>query len=196
MNIPAIDHVSVETDDEQEAKMDKSAGVCRSCGSQALETVLSYGRGPLAELLIKEEDLEKPEPLFPLDIMFCSQCALVQIAETVDPSILYTDDYVYYSSVSRALVEHFASSAEQIMKRRSLNEESLVVEAASNDGYMLKLFVEHGIPVLGIDPAKGPAEVAQNAGVPTLCRLFDCQLATELRDQGRLGGCASREQRI
>ena len=85
---------------------------------------------------------------FPLEVVFCPRCTLVQITEIVDPEILYGEDYPYFSSVSNSLVEHFAESASELIKSQDLNSQSLVIEAASNDGYMLKNFVEHGIQVL------------------------------------------------
>lgn len=171
---------------EQQEQSTAAAHRCRSCGCAATETILSYGRLPLAELLLKEEELDKPEQLYPLDIMFCPQCTLVQTAETVDPEVFYSDNYHYYSSALPALVAHFTESAEQIITSQSLDEGSFVIEAASNDGYMLRVFAERGIKVLGIDPAKGVAEVANKVGVPTLCRMFDRKLAAELCSQGTL----------
>jgi hypothetical protein len=104
----------------------------------------------------------------------------------VSPEILFCRDYPYFSSVSKALLQHFGKSAEELIESRKLNSNSLVVEAASNDGYMLRNFMERGIPVLGIDPAEGPARAAQEAGVPTLCTFFSKDLARQLRkEKGR-----------
>jgi len=158
---------------------------CRSCGASELAPILSLGRPPLADVLLTEEELGQPDPHFPLDLLFCPRCALVQIAETVPPEVLYRGDYPYYSSVSDFLLEHFGRSAERIIESRRLGPQSLVVEAASNDGYMLRKFVEHGVPVLGIDPAQGPAEAAERVGVPTLCEFFDRGLAESLRGEGK-----------
>jgi SAM-dependent methyltransferase len=108
----------------------------------------------------------------------------VQIAETVDPEILFFAEYPYFSSVSRSLVAHFRESALELIERRNLGRNALVVEAASNDGYMLQNFAEQGIPVLGIDPAQAPAEAAERAGVPTRCTFFTKELARQLRDEG------------
>ena len=104
--------------------------------------------------------------------MFCPGCSLVQIAETVDPEVLFGGDYPYFSSVSGTLLRHSRSNAEELIARLGLGAESLVIEIASNDGYMLKNFVERGIPVLGIDPAAAPAAAAIQAGVPTLQDFF------------------------
>ncbi|MBD3217120.1 MAG: methyltransferase domain-containing protein [candidate division Zixibacteria bacterium] len=158
---------------------------CRSCGNSNLQPVISFGWTPLADGLVKEDDLEKPEITAPLDLVFCPECTLVQITATVDPEILFCRDYPYFSSVSKSLLAHFAKSAEYIMKTHKLGLNSLVVEAASNDGYMLKNFTARGIPVLGIDPADGPAIKAEESGVPTLNTFFTADLAKKLADEGR-----------
>ncbi len=156
---------------------------CRSCGSNNLQLIISFGRTPLADALVWKENLGKPEIFAQLDLVFCPDCTLVQITESVDPEILFCRDYPYFSSVSRSLMQHFRESAEYLIDTRKLGPESLVIEAASNDGYLLKNFVEHGIPVLGIDPADGPVRIAQEAGIPTLCTFFGKELATKLRNE-------------
>ena len=157
---------------------------CRSCGRPGLESIISFGRTPLADRLLTSEQLEEPELTSPLDLVFCPDCTLVQITETVSPKILFDENYPYFSSVSRMLLQHSRENAGQLIRSRKLNTKSLVVEIASNDGYMLKNFVERNIPVLGIDPAKGPSEAARKAGIPTLCKFFDKELARELQEKG------------
>lgn len=166
--------------------MNYSHLACRSCGHTELEPILSFGQTPLADALVIAEQLESPEITAPLDLVFCPNCTLVQITETVPPEILFCRDYPYFSSVSKSLLQHFGESAKDLIQSRQLDSNSLVVEAASNDGYMLKNFVESGIPVLGIDPASGPAEVAQQAGIPTLCTFFSKDLAKQLQEEGRV----------
>jgi hypothetical protein len=156
---------------------------CRSCGHTDLEPVLSLGQTPLADALLTEEQLGSEELIVPLDWVFCPNCALVQITKSVSPKILFGKDYPYFSSVSKSLLRHFRESAEELIESRELNEDSRVIEAASNDGYMLRNFKERGIPVLGIDPAEGPARAAQEIGVPTLCTFFGKGLATQLREE-------------
>ena len=158
---------------------------CRSCGASNLQRVLSLGTTPLADALPTKAQLGEPELRVPLDVVFCSQCSLLQIAQTVDPAILFCRSYPYFSSVSPALMKHFADSAEGLIAELGLGPESFVVEAASNDGYMLRVFHERGIPVLGIDPADGPAGVALAKGIPTLNDFFSAGLARELRNEGR-----------
>ena len=156
---------------------------CRACGARGLELILSFGDTPLADRLLREEQLQKPEITAPLDLAICPACSLVQITVSVSPDILFREEYPYFSSVSKQLLEHFGSSARDLIAERNLQTDSLVIEAASNDGYMLKNFVARGIPVLGIDPAQGPAQAAQKAGVPTLNTFFTKELALNLRDR-------------
>jgi SAM-dependent methyltransferase len=158
---------------------------CRACGHKELHLIVSFGRVPLAEVLLTRDQLNQQSIAYPLDVLFCENCSLVQLAEAVPAKILYRRDYPYYSSVSAALVDHFKRSAVDLIAARNLNSESLVLEIASNDGCMLRTFVEENIPVLGIDPAPGPAEAASRSGVPTLCRFFDWELASQLRHEGK-----------
>jgi hypothetical protein len=159
---------------------------CRACGYPALELVLSMGETPLADALLTKEQLRATEHIVPLTWVFCPNCSLSQIVETVKPEILFGREYPYFSSVSKSLVQHFRSSAEELIEVRGLTPENMVIEAASNDGYMLRNFVERGIPVLGIDPAEGPARAAQEAGIQTLHTFFGKDLALKLRDEDGL----------
>ena len=157
---------------------------CRSCGNKVLKPIISFGKTPLADALLKKEQLDKPELLVPLSLVFCPNCSLVQIIETVDPKILFCRDYPYFSSTSKTYVEHAKENAEELIKSRKLESSSLVIEPACNDGYMLKNFLEHGIKCLGIDPAEAPLEKASKAGIQTLCTFFNGELAHELRKKG------------
>lgn len=157
---------------------------CRSCGNKDLKPIISFGKTPLADALLKKEQLDKPELLVPLSLVFCPNCSLVQIIETVDPKILFCRDYPYFSSTSTTYVEHAKENAEELIKSRKLDSSSLVIEPACNDGYMLKNFLEHGIQCLGIDPAEAPLEKASKAGIQTLCTFFNGELAHELRKKG------------
>ena len=157
---------------------------CRSCGEQGLDLILSFGMTPLADRLITAEQLSKPEITAPLDLVFCPRCSLVQISVSVDPKILFCEDYPYFSSVSKALLEHSRRNALELIQDRRLGSGSLAVELASNDGYLLKNFAEKGIGVLGIDPAEGPARVAEKAGIPTMITFFTKELAARLRTEG------------
>lgn len=163
--------------------MNISERACRSCGQKNLKPILWLGQTPLADALLTKEQLGGFEHIVPLEWVFCPDCLLAQITEAVDPEILFCRDYPYFSSVSKSLLEHFRKSAEALIASQKLTSNSMVVEAASNDGYMLRNFVAQGIPVLGIDPADGPAKAAREAGVPTLCTFFGRELAAKLREQ-------------
>ncbi|MDH3601283.1 MAG: class I SAM-dependent methyltransferase, partial [Candidatus Tectomicrobia bacterium] len=158
---------------------------CRSCGSTVLTPVLDLGETPLADGLLRKEQLALPEMRYPLNVVFCGSCSLMQLRETVDPELLYCADYPYYSSFSPAFVEHAHANAKRLITRQQLNPESLIIEIASNDGYMLRHFAKHGMAVLGIDPAEGPAKAAEQQGIPTLCTFFTQKLAEQLRQEGK-----------
>lgn len=160
-----------------------SEGICRSCFGRKLLPVLDFGDAPIADRLLKSLSSEEPEPRAPLELAFCPECSLVQITHSVDPEILFCQEYPYYSSVSPSISAHFRRSALDIIQNRGLDSNSFVVEAASNDGYLLQHFVEHKIPVLGIDPARGPVESALNKGIPALCTFFTEELATSLKSE-------------
>jgi SAM-dependent methyltransferase len=157
--------------------MFKKVTNCRSCGSPRLQEIIHFGTTALADALLTKEQLSSFEIKVPLTLAFCQDCTLTQILEEVSPEVLFCRDYPYYSSVSNYLLDHFGKSAEYIIESRKLNSTSFVTEAASNDGYMLKNFVEKNIPVLGIDPAEGPAKVALEKGIPTMNTFFTRDLA-------------------
>lgn len=156
---------------------------CRSCGGTHLASLLDLGEMPLADRLLTESMLADPEPRYPLELAFCPDCALVQITCTVPPEDLFCRDYPYYSSFSPALLAHSRNNARALYESRRLDGDSLVVEIASNDGYLLKNFVEWGVPVLGIDPAEGPVRSALEAGVRSWCRFFGPETAEAVIDE-------------
>lgn len=158
---------------------------CRSCGSIAVRTFLSLGDTPLADALVRPADIASPEDRFPLAVAFCASCTLVQVTEEVPPEQLFVQNYLYFSSFSRSVLAHAREHAETLIQERELGANSLVVEIASNDGYLLKNFVEHGIPVLGIDPAPDQAAAAVANGVPTIAEFFNPDLARRLRAEGK-----------
>ena len=158
---------------------------CLSCGNSDLKSIISFGYTPLADNLLTSEQLASPEYTAPLDLAFCPHCGLVQITEIVPPEILFCQDYPYFSSVSPSLLKHFRDSAKNLIKTRNLNGDSLVIEAASNDGYMLRNFVAEKIPVLGIDPASGQVEAAIASGVNSICTFFGQELAQKLAAEGK-----------
>jgi len=155
---------------------------CRSCGNIELLSILSLGKMPLANALLTQEQLSQPEEVFPLDLVFCPQCALVQITETISPEKLFRE-YLYYSSFSDTVLRNAREVVDTLSARCELNEKSLVVEVASNDGYLLKNYREKGIPVLGVEPARNVASFAEEQGVPTVSEFFNLQLAEQLLRQ-------------
>jgi C-methyltransferase-like protein/putative zinc binding protein/methyltransferase family protein len=158
---------------------------CRSCGSVSVAVVLSLGQTPLANSLVSPEDLDKPEPRFPLDLVFCRDCSLVQITETVPPEQLFRQ-YLYFSSFSDTMLEHARGLVARLVRELGLGPRSLAIEIASNDGYLLQYYKASGIPVLGIEPAENIARVAvQERGIPTLSEFFGIELATRLSGEGR-----------
>jgi SAM-dependent methyltransferase len=157
---------------------------CRSCSSAPLVPFLSLGMTPIANSLVSEAELGQLEAMYPLGLAFCAACTLVQLFYELPADAIFTGDYPYYSSFSDTVVDHARQHARELIRSRALDERSLVVEIGSNDGYMLRNFAEAGIPVLGIDPAPGPAAAARAAGVPTEEAFFDADMAARLRAEG------------
>jgi len=140
---------------------------------------------PLANALLTAEQLHQPEPTYPLDVAFCPHCALVQITETVPPDVLFRE-YLYFSSFSDTMLRHARELVGGLLAGRKLGRDSLAVEVASNDGYLLQYYKQAGVPVLGIEPARNVAQVAEaERGIPTLCEFFGEALARQLRTQDR-----------
>ena len=158
---------------------------CRSCGGTDLRTFLDLGQTPLPDALVDPGADRSQEEWFPLAVAFCPGCTLVQITEEVSAEKMFVDNYHYYSSFSDHLLKHSRDHALGLVETRGLGNDSLVVEVASNDGYLLKNFAEVGVPVLGIDPSPGPAAAAREAGVPTLQDFFGIDLAQRLVNEGR-----------
>lgn len=163
--------------------MSGGRALCRSCGGENLLPILSLGKTPLANALLLKAQLNLPEPAFPLDLVFCSRCALVQITESVSPEMLFRE-YLYFSSFSDTVVQHARELAGKLIEDRALGRDSLVVEVASNDGYLLQHYHQAGIPVLGIEPAVNIAQVANDRGIQTFCEFFDDTLARQLVKDG------------
>jgi len=159
---------------------------CRSCGSDALTPVLDLGAQPLANSLLSEDQLAEPEARYPLELAVCADCWLMQISETIPPDALFSD-YLYFSSFSDAMLQHAAEASARYLEELKLGSDSFVVEIASNDGYLLKNFVEAGIPCLGVEPAANIAEVAVAAGVETEVEFFGTDYS---RDVGNRRGKA------
>ncbi|MFO0918471.1 MAG: methyltransferase domain-containing protein [Planctomycetaceae bacterium] len=159
-------------------------GACRVCGHIGLIPVLSLGKTPLANALLRETELAGGEPTWPLDLARCPTCALVQITETVPPDVLFRE-YAYFSSFSDTMVAHAKAIADRVRTEKRLGAKSLAVEVASNDGYLLQWYHQAGVPVLGIEPARNIAQVAESKrGVKTISEFFGQGLAHDLVKQG------------
>ena len=143
------------------------------------------GRTPLANALLTEDQLGQSEPTWPLDLAWCPNCSLVQITEAVPPEMMFRD-YAYFSSFSDTMVQHAKRIAERLAEKESLNTHSLVVEVASNDGYLLQWYQRAGVPVLGIEPARNIAHVAATEkGIRTISEFFGRKLADQLSAEGQ-----------
>lgn len=158
---------------------------CRSCGHAGLLPVLDLGVTALVDTLVPAEKLNAPEPKYPLQIGFCPDCSLLQVLDTVPPQEVFHEDYTYFSSFSESWLAHCRKNALNLIETRKLDKNSFVVELASNDGYLLKNFVENGVPVLGIDPCPGPVAAAKKIGVPTECAFFGRDYAKQLAAKGK-----------
>ncbi|MEZ0394869.1 MAG: class I SAM-dependent methyltransferase [Anaerolineales bacterium] len=159
--------------------------LCRSCGQRGLQPILSLGHTPLANSLLPDLRFAASEEKFPLDLVFCPHCSLVQITETIAPEKLFRQ-YLYFSSFSDTMLRHAQELATEVIGRARLHSGSLVVEIASNDGYLLQYYQQENIPVLGIEPALNVARVAQEErGIPTLAEFFGLSLAEHLREEGK-----------
>jgi SAM-dependent methyltransferase len=156
---------------------------CRGCGATVTRSVLDLGATPLANSYLDEVALAHPERKYPLHVFICERCLLVQLDGLVNPEEMFSD-YAYFSSYSSSWLDHTSRFAEMATARFGLSSSSKVVEIASNDGYLLRNFIERGIPVLGIEPAANVAAVARARGVPTESRFFGAECAQDLYRRG------------
>lgn len=151
---------------------------CRICGSKNLKKFLSLGEQPPANRFLRATELRDPEPMYPLDVYWCSQCSLVQLTDIVDKEELYRN-YIYFSSGMPKLSDHFQDYAQGVMQR-FLSPRDLVVEIASNDGILLKFFKDRDFQVLGVDPAVNVVKIAEGMGVRTVNDFFSARLAESI----------------
>jgi 2-polyprenyl-3-methyl-5-hydroxy-6-metoxy-1,4-benzoquinol methylase len=161
------------------------ASPCRFCGAELHQSFCDLGMAPLSNALLDASQLRETEPFYPLHAYVCGRCFLVQLAEFEPPERIFSDDYAYFSSYSETWLEHARAYTDAMLRRFDLGPSSMVIEIASNDGYLLKYFKRRNVPVLGIEPAGNCARVAEQAGIPTLVRFFGAELATELRAEGK-----------
>ena len=157
---------------------------CRLCNASLNATVVDLGMSPLCESFLAADQIDQMEPYFPLHVLVCGNCFLVQLQEYVKPEHIFTE-YAYFSSYSTSWVEHARRYCEMIKTRLGLGAQSRVYEIASNDGYLLQHFLPLGVPVTGIEPAANVAAVAQQKNIPTLVEFFGLKLAQRLISEGR-----------
>ncbi|HEV2522843.1 MAG TPA: class I SAM-dependent methyltransferase [Candidatus Acidoferrales bacterium] len=157
---------------------------CRFCGSKLDRTFVDLGMSPLVQSFLGADQLNQMEPFYPLTVYVCKKCFLVQLAEIVAPEDIFSD-YLYFASYSDSWLAHAKRYTDQMVDRFAITGRSLVVEIASNDGYLLQYFVEKKVPVLGVEPAENVAAVARQKNIPTLVKFFGKQTAQELAAQGK-----------
>ncbi|HEX4008588.1 MAG TPA: class I SAM-dependent methyltransferase [Solirubrobacteraceae bacterium] len=155
---------------------------CRFCGAPLVHVFADLGMSPLANSYLTAQQSNAMEPFYPLRAYVCDQCFLVQLEQFETADHIF-GDYAYFSSYSTSWLEHSSRYVEEMIERFSLDGSSQVIELASNDGYLLQYFAQHGIPVLGIEPAANVAEVAVQKGIPTLVEFFGRETARTLQAQ-------------
>ena len=157
---------------------------CRHCKTELELEFLDLGNAPPSNAYLNKEDLRKPEITYPLRILTCTNCWLVQTEDYTDADELFNDDYAYFSSTSKSWLKHASDYCVMITNRLGLSDNSFVVEIASNDGYLLKNFVSSGIPCLGIEPTKSTAAAASAIGVPVRQEFFGKNMGLRMANAG------------
>ncbi|MCI5227827.1 MAG: class I SAM-dependent methyltransferase [Candidatus Electrothrix sp. AX2] len=158
---------------------------CRHCGQELAHTFLDLGTAPPSNAYLSADELNRPELYYPLKVKVCDQCWLVQTEDYAQADELFTSDYAYFSSTSASWLRHAEQYTQDMIARLNLGRDSLVVELACNDGYLLKNFVAADMPCLGIEPTDATASAAEQLGVPVLREFFGEQTALRLAAQGR-----------
>lgn len=153
---------------------------CRHCREPVTQIFADLGMTPLCQTQIAPDHFDEPEKYFPLQAYVCTHCWLVQVRDCVSSSDVFTEDYPYFSSFSPSWVQHAKTYVDGMVQELGLSPQSLVVELASNDGYLLQHFKPHHVPVLGVEPSRSVAEAAIAKGIPTLMRFFGRETAQEL----------------
>ena len=176
--------MQVELQDQIDpALTDPPGASCRFCGAPLRETFVDLGMSPLCESYVAADALGSMEAFYPLHARICGECLLVQLEEFVAPGAIFSE-YAYFSSYSDSWVAHAQKYVETVVERFELDADSLVVELASNDGYLLRHVVDRGIPALGVEPAANVAESARAQGIETVVAFFGDELAARLTADG------------
>lgn len=158
---------------------------CRHCGQALTHTFLDLGHAPPSNAYLSANDLNRPEIYFPLKVKVCDSCWLVQTEDYADADALFTAEYAYFSSTSSSWLAHAQTYTQQVINDFQLNSSSMVIEVASNDGYLLKNFLAAGIPCLGIEPTDSTAAAAEQLGIPVLREFFGETLGKQLAAKGQ-----------
>jgi hypothetical protein len=181
-NTMELDEVEPTT---HQTKSIATAARCLFCKAPLRHTFVDLGMSPLCESYLTSDQLNRMEPFYPLHVKVCEECFLVQLEQYVSAEHIFTE-YAYFSSFSDSWLKHSSNYVDMISSRLRLGRESLAVELASNDGYLLQYFVKKDIPVLGVEPAVNVAKVAEQKGVTTLVKFFGCQTALEMVTNGQM----------
>ncbi|WFP62617.1 class I SAM-dependent methyltransferase [Mesorhizobium sp. WSM4904] len=176
MNIQAIEVV-------RDHDMGRRPVGCRLCGSRLRHTLVDLGMSPPCESFLRADQLDHMELYYPLNVLVCDTCYLVQLKEYISAETIFSE-YAYFSSFSTSWVAHAKAYCESVTKRLGLGADSFVVELASNDGYLLQHFLPLGVPVLGVEPAANVAQAAVDKGVPTRVDFFGVRLALQMVSEG------------
>jgi len=182
--MPTVDQLVNDSESAAKVLQDSVQPLCRFCKTKLQHTFVDLGMSPLCESYLSSTQLNQMEPFYPLHVYVCSNCFLVQLEAYVSPEHIFSD-YAYFSSYSDSWLAHAKAYTSQMTDHFSLDDASLVVEVASNDGYLLQYFVQKGIPVLGIEPAGNVAPESEKKGVATLVRFFGTETARELVAAGK-----------
>ena len=176
--------------DEAEPTVDQIKSIattahCLFCKAPLTHTFVDLGMSRLCESYLTSDQLNRMEPFYPLHVKVCNECFLVQLEQYVSAEHIFTE-YAYFSSLSDSWLKHASNYVDMVSRRLRLGSQSLAVELASNDGYLLQYFVKEGIPALGVEPAVNVAKVAEQKGVSTLVKFFGCQTALEMVATGQM----------
>jgi len=153
---------------------------CRFCKTELKDLFIDLVNAPASNSFLTFDNLQEPETFYPLKVFTCHKCFLVQIEEYKKSGDIFNNEYVYFSSFSKSWLDHARKYADLMVNRFRLNENSSVIEIASNDGYLLQYFKEKNIPVLGVEPTKNTAEVAKKKGIESINEFFGTRLAKEM----------------
>ena len=162
---------------------DDTGPICRFCGAPLHATVVDLGMSPLCESYLAADELNQMEPFYPLHVYVCDRCYLVQLEQYVSPEHIFRE-YAYFSSYADTWLQHAKAYTDLMVARFGFDQDSQVVELASNDGYLLQYFVEKGIPSLGVEPALNVAKVAIDKGIPTRVEFFGADYARQMAVEG------------